>query len=244
MRVQITVKKYSPIFGILASLIMAIGLVIPQFNYINQEGSGYSILNHFISELGWIGVSNYAYIFNTSLILSGVFYALFTYGITSYFHGFWGRITMFLGVATSICCSLVGLFPVQSNSFAITFHLIAASMFFSLGYFTFLAVIVMLIVNRNKVIPKKHLLFYIITPLYIIPWLNMVYDFKLFKYLNISEVKVINRPSVWVYPVIEWAIVILALINIIFISFYFLIRFNLSKSITNDSQLKTPSECS
>lgn len=219
-----TFKQKFPLFGISASILLLIGFLVPQKDFRNIEGQTYAILNHFISELGWVGVSKHAFIFNLCLICSGLLYAIFTYGLVRQFGGFWSKITGRLGILSSLSVTLVGIFPIQSSPVAFVFHLIAGLMFFVFAFLTFISALFMLFFDTNKIIPKSHLLVYLVVPLYIIPWLNLEYDYKLFQYVDMLEVKIINRPEVWIYSAIEWALAILALTNLFLISLYFLIR--------------------
>ncbi len=57
--------------GLFASAIIVITSVVTAFNYKGKKGESYSPLNHFVSELGEVGVAAYAAVFNTGLIFSG-----------------------------------------------------------------------------------------------------------------------------------------------------------------------------
>lgn len=216
--------KHFPLFGIAASVFMLVGLLVPQIGFENQEGEIYSFLNHFISELGWLGVSDGAVIFNACLILAGFFYALFSYGLIRKFGGWWTKVTMVLALLSSLSCSLVGFFPVQSNWLGLAFHIIAASMIFGFGYLTFISVVAMVLFDTRKVVPRLHLWVYCIVPLYVIPWLGLGYEYRFTPFINFKEVKITHRPDVWIYPVVEWAIIIFMVINLFFVSVYFWIR--------------------
>ena len=58
--------------GLLGSLIGLIGTLIPGLVYRGSQNEPYSFLNHFISELGEKGISKLAWVFNLSMILSGL----------------------------------------------------------------------------------------------------------------------------------------------------------------------------
>ena len=60
------------LFGILGAGVALLGSVIAASVYSGKQGQRYSTFNHFISELGEVGVSRLAPVFNLSLILSGL----------------------------------------------------------------------------------------------------------------------------------------------------------------------------
>ena len=222
-------KRHFPSLGIIATLIIGIGFIVPQFQFVGSEQQAYSIYNHFISELGWIDVSKHAMLFNGCLILSGVLFALFTYGVVAKFEGFWSRITCFLGVMSSLSLSFVGIFPVQSNLLALGLHLAVASVLFTSLYLTVLSIPLMIFFDKNQVIPKAYLLVYLVVPLYFFLWVNLDYDFELSAYLDHEEVMISNRPDIWFYPVLEWSTSLLGLANVFIISIFFLMRQILNK---------------
>ena len=73
-------------------LILLLSALMPAAFYIGRENETYSFLNHFISELGEIGVSPFAYIFNGGLILGGICISSFMLGLAIHIGGSWGLI--------------------------------------------------------------------------------------------------------------------------------------------------------
>ena len=58
-----------PVFGILGTGIIILGIIVSALRYKGSQGEHFSILNHFISELGEVGVSPAGLFFNLGLIL-------------------------------------------------------------------------------------------------------------------------------------------------------------------------------
>ena len=110
--------------GLIGCVLVQIALVIPQQGFQNREGQPYSPLNHFVSELGWLGVSEKALVFNLGLILGGLFLALFMIGLGAQFRGFWAGCTAFLGATAAIFASLIGVFPVVDHWPGLVAHLL------------------------------------------------------------------------------------------------------------------------
>ena len=59
-------KKLTYICGFLGPAIMILGSLITAILYHGKKGGSYSILNHYISKLGEVGVSRLAPVFNFS----------------------------------------------------------------------------------------------------------------------------------------------------------------------------------
>lgn len=67
--------------GLAGSLVILAGVLFSALFYRGKEGERYSITRHFISELGELGVSRMAPLFNTSLILAGLLFILMLIGV-------------------------------------------------------------------------------------------------------------------------------------------------------------------
>ena len=117
-------------------LILLLSALMPAAFYIGRENETYSFLNHFISELGEIGVSPLAYIFNGGLILGGICISSFMLGMAIHIGGSWGLILGAIGLVTGISATLVGVFPMNQ----LEIHTAIANTFFyggllaALGY--------------------------------------------------------------------------------------------------------------
>ena len=70
--------------------IILLSALIAAASYVGKQNETYSFLNHFISELGEIGVSPLAHIFNGGLILGGLLTSFFMLGLATHISGNWG----------------------------------------------------------------------------------------------------------------------------------------------------------
>lgn len=100
--------------GLFASAIIFIASTFTAFNYKGREGESYSHLNHFVSELGEVGVAAYARVFNTSLIFSGLILVVFLGGLGYFINDFLGCVAAAVGVFTGFSCALVGAIPMNN----------------------------------------------------------------------------------------------------------------------------------
>jgi len=125
-----TRARLAGIFGLATTAFLAIGIVIPALAFRGRAGEPYSFLSHFISELGQLGVSRLAPLFNATLVAGGIFLLPFSLLLgLSMRRNPWAKLGMAIGVAAAIFCSLVGIFPM--NRFDT--HILVAMTFFRLG---------------------------------------------------------------------------------------------------------------
>lgn len=117
------------IFGIAGATIVLIGTMIAAMVYQGKDGERYSPLNHFISELGEVGVSRLAWVFNLGLILTGLSLVPASISLGLMLPGFLAKIAMVGGVVSAISLSFVGVFPMTN----LKPHGYAAMTFFRAG---------------------------------------------------------------------------------------------------------------
>ncbi|MHA1488451.1 MAG: DUF998 domain-containing protein [Promethearchaeota archaeon] len=102
-----------PYWGIIATIILVTGFIIPSIAYSGEKGERYSFLNHSISMLGEVGVSELAIFFNICLIIGGVFTLVFFTGLSLYVENKMAYLGGIIGVVSSIGGSFVGIFPMN-----------------------------------------------------------------------------------------------------------------------------------
>jgi hypothetical membrane protein len=120
--------------GLLGSAIIALGSVVTALAYTGSDGQRYSPLNHFVSELGEIGVSELAMVFNIALRIGGACFVVFMVGLAATHTGTLRYLYGLTGVIAGIGGALVGVFPMND----LAKHSIAALTFFVLGLVTVL----------------------------------------------------------------------------------------------------------
>ncbi len=103
------------------------GTVVPAMGYSGRSGEAYSPLNHFVSELGQVGVSRWAWLFNDSLVIANISLLFFGAALTSQIQEIAFRWSF--GVLAAITCTagmLVGVYPMNQ----LPAHLAVAGTFF------------------------------------------------------------------------------------------------------------------
>ena len=113
MNSKSNLNKLIYITGLTGSVIVILCSLITAIAYRDINGHSYNILNHFISELGEIGVSKLAPLFNTGLIVGGIVLIIFMISLGVYFRTVPGYIASIVGAFSAISCSLVGFNPMN-----------------------------------------------------------------------------------------------------------------------------------
>jgi len=201
--------------------IIALGMSLSAVTYRGIDGQAYSPLNHFVSELGEVGVANLSGAFNWALILGG----LITLPFMVYLAGqirFWARWPLgLLGVLAAVFAILVGIFPMNYTNP----HTFAALTFFNLGLAFAVLYSLVILFSRRQPFPKW----------LAIPGLIYALSFSWFTLfpsaipLEIDfEVGMSgflqNRPDVFALAVIEWVMVLAILIWILLMAIYLIFQ--------------------
>jgi len=179
-------------------LIILLCVLIAASSYVGRQNEAYSFLNHFISELGEIGVSPLALIFNGGLILGGLLTSCFMLGMAIHIGGRWGLGLGIVGLVTSITVTLVGIYPMNQ----LEIHMVTANTFFRGGLLVSLGYSLYILCSRQPQLPKVTAITSGIT----------VLAFALFLWFlpssqegSESVVEILkNRPEIWALPILEW----------------------------------------
>ncbi len=121
--------EISKVFGLAGTSVIILAILISAVRYCGRQGERYSLLNHFISELGEVDVSPAARVFNRGLTIGGVLLLPFMVGLGIAFQNLWGWIGMVAGVIASLGVAAVGLYPMND----LTPHMRAAITYFRSG---------------------------------------------------------------------------------------------------------------
>ena len=122
-------EKHFPMWGIIGSIIGLVFILTPQLFYTGTMGEPFSMFNHYVSELGELGVSEFAMMFNVGLMLAGIFFIPFMFGLGLYLDNIVGKIAAIVGAFSALSIYLVGIYPMNDA----TMHGITAISFFLSG---------------------------------------------------------------------------------------------------------------
>jgi len=189
--------------GIVGVIVGLIGVTVPSRVYIGTRGQKYSFLNHYISELGEIGVSRFAWVFNLGMILAGICTVIVSLSLGLMLTGFWAKAGLVFGVATGISLSLVGVFPMSNMKP----HVLAATAFFRSGLlmFLFFSLAIVLQAGKNPVVPRATGLVGIIPVLSFGVFLGLMWPMRN-QNREPLDAAGLNRPRAWKLCISEWSI--------------------------------------
>ncbi len=190
--------------GLLGPILLLAGVLLPAIAYTGRAGEPYSPLNHFISELGEVGVSSLAWLFNGSLVASGFLMAVYLLFLGRHLGTRLGWAAGLAGAIAGLGVSAVGLLPMND----LKPHLRAAFTFFDGGLVT--VALFSAAVLRD---PRKRLARWLLVPAAAAglafasflawPWLAGAPDLRM-----LDPASGVPRLDVWGIAVAEWALLV------------------------------------
>jgi hypothetical membrane protein len=193
-------------FGLAGCMLVAFSVAYSALCYTGKTEEHYSILNHFISELGEVGVSKKATVFNSGLILAGISLVPFILGIGFLLDNLWAKLGILFGLTTAISCALVGVFPMNN----LNAHVRAATLYFRSGFITVILLTIGILTQpMNQVV---------------VPWYAGIfgglavfaYGYFLFLIRNqkigrgetdtLNPDAISERPRFWLVALVEWMV--------------------------------------
>lgn len=104
------------IFGLAGTSLIILAVVFSALRYNGRRGERYSIFNHFISELGEVGISPAAWVFNRGLTAGGLLLLPFMIGLGAALQSLWGWLGTLAGIVTALGAAAVGQYPMNELS--------------------------------------------------------------------------------------------------------------------------------
>jgi len=206
-----------PTLGLAGSAVILVCILVAMSVYRGKNGERFSIWRHFVSELGEVGVSKYAWVFNGGLIIGGFLFFLMMPGVGLSLNSLWGYFATISGMIAAIGCLFVGVFPMNN----IKPHIKAAMTYFRAGLATVLLFsIAILVQDKNERIIPLYALF--VSGVGIISYASFL--FNLGKSLKNRESNALDtstiqeRPRFWWMPLLEWMVVIFTILWFLIIS--------------------------
>ena len=116
-------------FGIAGTGLILLAVFYPALVYSGKTNERYSLLNHFISELGEVGVSRAAWFFNAGMFLGGLVLLPYILCLGISFGSLLGWLGTAAGIIAVLGVAAVGIFPMNN----LKIHVIAAMIYFRAG---------------------------------------------------------------------------------------------------------------
>jgi hypothetical membrane protein len=195
-----------PFFGMFGTGTVILAVFISALFYKGREDERFSLLNHFISELGELGVSRAAWLFNSGLILGGLSLLPYVIGLGLQLNSLTGWLGTAMGILAALGVTAVGIFPMNR----ITAHGRAAITYFRAGLamvlFFGLAIAFQPMEHRTVPLAANFLSLLAFA----------AYAAFLVRMARINREKtpedapdsyiIQNRPRLWLFPILEWAV--------------------------------------
>ena len=124
------IAHFGPAAGFIGSAFFVIASVVAGVFYIGTQSEPFSPLNHWVSELGEMGVSRLALVFNVGLFVGGLALAVFFFAMGRMRRSRLANIYVVIGIIAGVSGALVGVFPMNNRSI----HIVFALGFFVLGW--------------------------------------------------------------------------------------------------------------
>jgi hypothetical membrane protein len=212
--------------GLAGIAVIVVGMVISGVVYAGSLGEPYRLANHFVSELGEIGVSALAVAFNVGLVIGGIGIVTFVVGLVGRLEGWFRWVLGAVGVLTGAFGALVGVFPM--NDFAT--HVVVANGFFYPGLATMLLFSGYVLASRHRELPRW----------IAIPGFTAAGALFAFLFLGNAIEGLVNgggpppdlgsnRPDVWVSALFEWVAIGAVMVWVGTVSLILLVRDRLSR---------------
>ncbi len=219
-QIGLFIQQSYRVFGLLGCIVITVAIAGTALAYRGIKGQRYSFMNHYISELGEVGVSGKARLFNTGMIISGLLFIPFTLGLCITLGGLWGFLGGLAGLWAGISCLMVGVYPMNN----LTPHSHAATSYFRGGLATILFFSVAIFLQK----PGQAV---------ISPWVNVVGIMAIISYASFivlsarqkphadqevgeGEPMIEERPQYGIMPIIEWLIFFTTLVWFVVIAMF------------------------
>jgi hypothetical membrane protein len=202
--------------------LVLLAVFYPALVYRGKLGERYSPLSHFISELGEVGVSEAAWVFNLGLILGGCTLLPYIIALGLKFSSVLGWLGAAAGIVAVVAVACVGLFPMND----IESHTKAAMTYFRAGLVMValfgLAILFQPVGHRfvPQVANLLSLAAFIIYAIFLFKLKPPKTDEKGQEGTGLDPEAKPDRPHVWIFPMVEWAVFFATLLWLFGMAFF------------------------
>ena len=193
-------------FGFLGTGLIVLAVVFPMILYHGKLGERFSVLNHFISEIGEVGVSRAAWIFNIGLLLAGLVLLPYVVGMGMVFDSLLGWLGTAAGVIAVLGVAAVGVFPM--NNFKP--HKTAATTYFRAGLVMvfFFGLAILFQPSGKAIIPQAANMLSLLA--FLAYGAFLVWPVAKRKEQTPTDIldpqQEPERPRIWALPILEWLV--------------------------------------
>lgn len=196
---HLDVRKITYRAGLIGSGAIALGALLTALAYHGPAGDAYSVLNHFVSELGEVGVSAWAELFNASLIIGGLSLSVFMLGLAVLLGRWVGVLFGILGAIAGISGALVGFFPMND----LPSHTAVALTFFNTGWIVTGLFALYVLLSRRRLFPRWLAISGVVATISFIVFLNSPQPGN-----RVDLASPQTRPDVMAIAALEWLVIV------------------------------------
>jgi len=193
-------------FGFSGTGLIILAVLFPILLYRGKRGERFSMLNHFISELGEVGVSRAAGVFNAGMVLAGLVMLPYVVGLGLAFGSLLGWLGSIAGIIAVLGVAAVGVFPINY----IKLHAIAAVTYFRAGLVMvfFFGLAIFFQPAGKAIFPQAANLLSLVAFLAYGAFLTLpLFRKKKQKPDDILDPQQeLERPRIWALPTLEWLV--------------------------------------
>ncbi len=193
------------LLGVAGSGIVILAIFYSAWIYRGKNHQRYSILNHFISELGEVGISKGALLFNVSLVIGGILLLPFIFHLGLRFQSILGWLGVVAGIVTAGGVTAVGIFPMNN----LKPHGHAAMAFFRGGLLMvlFFGLAILFQPAGEVVVPRETSILSLVALSSFGSFLYLLTRKKESKQEESLDPEVLpERPRFWILPFLEWLV--------------------------------------
>ena len=183
--------------GLAATATILLGSLVAAIPYVGYAGEGYSPLNHFVSELGELAESKLAVAFDAGVVIGGMGLGLFLVLVSRRTTGRYRSALAGAGLVAGLFGVLVGIFPMDR----LALHRIVSGGYFLTCWLTAAIFAVWLARNPRAGFPR-----WLLAPAVFSVAVDVVFVAVYSTYHPIDpDAHIVSRPSIWAFPLLEWA---------------------------------------
>lgn len=195
------VRRIAVITGAVGVGLIVLGSLLAALAYRGRLDEPYSFLNHFVSELGEVGVSDWAVVFNLGLIAGGLCLTVFMLALAVTLRHWFSLPFGLIGLVTGLSGALVGVFPMND----VDNHVTVAMTFFNTGWIATGLFALYVLLARKHAFPRWLAVPGLVATVCFVAFLQAATPGaeSSVDVLGVPE----GRPDVWIVPILEWLVI-------------------------------------
>lgn len=196
---SVTTTRLIVLAGTLGASVLIGVSVLAAVVYTGPAGEAYSPLNHYVSELGELGVSRLARLFDVGLIVSGICLAVVMLALAGRLTGWVRWIVGPVGSIAGAAGAVVGIFPMND----VGPHGFAALTFFTAAWLAVGSFTLWLIVHGVPWPYPRALVGAGVAT--VVSYVAFLFSYRIARTPGVDPLVVPStRPAIWAGPVLEW----------------------------------------